>query len=153
MRKSVLVAALLSVTLASGCASNNSANVQKTYVNATILKIESASDICSSNGAGEGSPLFGAIAGGVVGNQFGGGKGRVLMTVFGAGAGAMMMRGDERGGSKLECRSNGYLATMEYVNPQTYRTVKEDVPIENYIRSKKVNVPVCLYQGYSKVCL
>ncbi|MDB5970773.1 MAG: hypothetical protein JWQ90_3223 [Hydrocarboniphaga sp.] len=64
----------------------------------------------SSDGHPVAAPVIGAIAGGVVGHQFGGGKGNDLATVAGAGAGAYAgkkyndSKTDDQGSTRKVCQ-------------------------------------------------
>lgn len=93
----------------------------------------------SSSGSGVGA-IVGAVAGGVIANQFGGGGGRAALTAGGAVAGGMLGNSIESSGSRnyqvvKDCRTqifhgvrnSGYNVSYEYGGRQ-YTTVTQDHP-------------------------
>jgi outer membrane lipoprotein SlyB len=112
------------------------------YVDAQVLKVERAPEVCRyKRSGGDGGALIGAIIGGVIGNQIGSGNGRKLATVagvaIGAGAGAKGRKSD-----KMKCKRNGYLATVAYMHPTSKMYITTSVPLERHTRAKFIEIPV-----------
>lgn len=152
MKIRILAVAALIAVLSSGCA-NNGERVPMYYVDAAVNSIDKAPKICSSNRDANGNPIVGAIAGGLVGNQFGSGKGKAVMTLLGIGIGVNITKGDKRKGNKLKCKSNGYIASVSFQDPVTGYVVRDFVRVEKHTRYKSLNIPVCAYSTGTRTCL
>jgi len=149
----LIAIATFALLLGSGCASSNSPRVQMTYVDASVNSIDKAPKICATDNAGRGHPIAGGIVGGLVGNQFGGGKGKAAMTLLGIGIGINVASGDKRKGSKLKCSSNGYIASVSFVDPQTGYVKTDYVRLQKNTRVRALNIPVCLYPQGTRTCV
>lgn len=152
MKIRILAVAAVITLLGSGCASSGD-RVPMYYVDAAVNSIDKAPKICKSNGDANGNPIIGAIGGGLIGNQFGSGKGKAIMTLLGVGIGINVTKGDKRKGNKLECKSNGYIASVSFQDPVTGYVVRDFVRIERYTRHKSLNIPVCAYATGTRTCL
>jgi outer membrane lipoprotein SlyB len=150
-KKRLMISAALATLMVSGCSSTP--RVPKMYVDASINSIDRAPKICTTDNNGRGNPIAGAAVGGLLGNQFGKGKGRVAMTLLGAVVGVSVTKGDKRSGSKLECKSNGYIASVSFIDPQSGRVATDFVRLAKYTRQKALNIPVCLYTQGTRACV
>jgi len=153
MKTRLLALTVLSVIFASGCSTNSAPRVQVQYVDASVNSIDKAPAICSSDNAGRGNPLLGGVVGGVIGNQFGSGKGKIATTLLGITLGVNATKGDTRKGSKLKCASNGYIASVSFIDPQTNRVVTDFVRLAKRTSNKSMNIPVCLYPQGTRTCV
>lgn len=142
MKTSKSLAIGLSLMLGAVTTSSIAAPGAPTYrVDAMVQSMERAPDMCVQKKESDGNALIGALIGGVIGNQFGGGKGRVAMTVVGAGAGAAVAsKGGKYG--KTECSRDGYVATVSYIHPVTSQMITQRVPLERRTNAKYINIQV-----------
>jgi outer membrane lipoprotein SlyB len=153
LKSRLLVSAALATLMVSGCSSTSAPRAQMMYVDASINSIDKAPKICTTDNKGRGNPIAGAIVGGLLGNQFGKGKGKAAMTLLGVGVGVGAAKGDKRSGSKLKCKSNGYIASVSFIDPQSGRVATDFVRLQKYTRVKALNIPVCLYPQGTKTCV
>ena len=90
MKYNILIVAGI-VALFATTATANAETVRDHYKNVieqTPYSVEVCKDVQIRGQASTGDTVFGALLGGVIGNQFGGGKGKDAMTVLGAIIGA-----------------------------------------------------------------
>lgn len=159
MKNNITTAIIASLCIAlTGCAtapqnaSGERIRNQTYYVDACVTKVEKAPQICDygDKKSKRGSPLLGGLIGGVVGNQFGSGGGKKAATVVGAAAGALIAteKDPRRKAKTMKCRSDGYIASVQYLHPVTEQIVFTEVPIEKKIRIGRemcettINIPV-----------
>ena len=78
----------------------------KTVIEQNPYRVEVCKDVRIQGQASTGDTLFGALIGGAIGNQFGGGKGKDAATVLGAivGADVANKRGNKPGGTQRQCQ-------------------------------------------------
>lgn len=134
--KGLLFASLaLSVAL-SGCAGLYHGD---NYVEAQVLGLDRAPEVCEQKS--QAAPIvLGAILGGMIGNQVGDGSGKKIATVAGVGAGAAVGERASRDDG-LRCQSQGYIATVRYIHPETGKHVIDTVRVEEYTDATSLMVP------------
>jgi len=78
----------------------------KTIIEQTPYRVEVCKDVRIQGQASTGDTLFGALIGGAIGNQFGGGKGKDAATILGAivGADVANKNGKKPGGTQRQCQ-------------------------------------------------
>jgi uncharacterized protein YcfJ len=78
----------------------------KTVIEQNPYRVEVCKDVQLKGQASTGDTIFGAIIGGAIGNQFGGGKGKDAATVLGAivGADIANKNGKKPGGTQRQCQ-------------------------------------------------
>ena len=86
LKKTLITTALL--VLATPVLAETVNDHYKTVIEQTPYRVEVCKDVRLRGQASTGDTLFGAIIGGAIGNQFGGGKGKDAATVLGAIIGA-----------------------------------------------------------------
>jgi len=89
-------------------------SIPKGRIFGTIVKMEKTPERCEKPSS-TGATLIGAVLGGVVGHQFGGGRGKTVSTVTGAVLGGVV--GSKTNDNKaLVCKKRGYLYTLAYLD-------------------------------------
>lgn len=168
MKKLFGVMVLLSAIGLTGCATApaygngeyRQANAPRTvtqtyYVDARVVDVKPAPQICDygRKKSDKSSPLLGGLIGGLIGNQFGKGKGRVFTTIGGTAVGAMMAteRDPRKTGKVMKCKSDGYLASVQYMHPVSGQFVFTEIPMAERIRLNRrqdtyVSIPVKVEQ-------
>lgn len=143
LRLSFLSTIALTLT---ACASTNYTPTKSTEVIALIAASERAPLVCESKN--NSSVLLATIIGGAIGNQFGSGSGRKAMTAVGAIAGgASAANKNKRNQHDQDCRSDGWINRITYVNPytnmveQTTIKTKYSQKVGSRIRTT-INIPV-----------
>ena len=86
--------------------------------------------------------VVGGVIGGLLGNQFGSGNGRKVMTGLGAIIGVSAATDRPKKTGKLVCKSDGYIAKVTYIHPETQRKMIEDLPLKSRTRAEWVTIPV-----------
>ena len=78
----------------------------KTIIEQTPYRVEVCKDVQIRGQASTGDTIFGAIIGGAIGNQFGGGKGKDAATILGAivGADVANKNTSKPGGTQRQCQ-------------------------------------------------
>jgi uncharacterized protein YcfJ len=78
----------------------------KTIIEQNPYRVEVCKDVRIQGQASTGDTLFGALIGGAIGNQFGGGKGKDAATILGAivGADVANKTGKKPGGTQRQCQ-------------------------------------------------
>jgi|TARA_B110000977_G_scaffold107929_1_gene140562 uncharacterized protein YcfJ len=78
----------------------------KTIIEQNPYRVEVCKDVRIQGQASTGDTLFGALIGGAIGNQFGGGKGKDAATILGAivGADVANKNGKKPGGTQRQCQ-------------------------------------------------
>lgn len=151
------IIAITSVVSLSACTTSPKQVTPTYYVDAVVIDYKRAPKICyvkrKSNG-GSGKTLLGVLGGGaigyLIGKNIGGGSGKKiakgLFTVGGAAAGGMAMVEPDyqpRAGEKLECKRNGYKATLTYRHPESGLVMTERRLFRSRpSRNGEVNIPV-----------
>lgn len=87
-------------------------------------------------GNSQAGPLVGAITGGIVGNQMGGGRGNTLATLAGVGAGAVIGSAAEKGMTERQ----GIELTVRLDDGEVLAVTQEDTPRESFSRGDRVRV-------------
>jgi uncharacterized protein YcfJ len=98
----------------------------------TIVKMQKTPERCEKPSS-TGAMLVGAVIGGVIGNQFGGGNGKIATTVLGAGAGGKIGSNTNKN-KALVCKKRGYLYTLAYLD----NNHKQKYTTKRFERSKPV---------------
>lgn len=171
MKKLIALIAVVSVSMLSGCATANRGNIgyqsvnapagytvsqrrvvqQTYYVDARVVDLKKAPMICDlgRKRADKSNPLAGAIIGGLIGRQFGKGRGKNWNTGLGVVAGAMLAtETDPRKRAKTnKCRSDGYIASVQYIHPLNNQFVFTDIPMEKKVPMSRrqdtyISIPV-----------
>lgn len=116
-------------------------------VTANVINVVSAPEVClvnqtkSKNNASK-NIIYTAL-GGIIGNQFGSGSGKAIMTGSGALAGyAISQNSRTKSDGKLKCSSNGYVATVAYIHPQSRQMVTDKISLTRKTRAKQIVIPV-----------
>ena len=115
-------------------------------VNAKVMSVTKAPEVCTEEikktKSKTSKKVAGGIIGGLLGNQFGSGNGRKVMTGLGAiiGVSAATDRPKKKG--KLVCKSDGYIAKVTYIHPESQRKMIEDLPLKSRTRAEWVTIPV-----------
>lgn len=160
MKKLIATLVLLSVSaLSTGCATTATTSTgervrtQTYYVDARVVDVQPAPQICDygRKKADKSNPILGGLIGGLIGNQFGKGNGRKATTVGGVLVGAMVAteRDPRKTGKTMKCRSDGYVASVQYLHPVNGSLVMTQIPMEKRIRLSRredtfVSIPVAV---------
>lgn len=104
LKKTLITTALL--VLATPALAETVNDHYKTVIEQTPYRVEVCKDVQLQGQASTGDTIFGAIIGGAIGNQFGGGKGKDAATVLGAivGADIANKNGKKPGGTQRQCQ-------------------------------------------------
>ncbi|MEG3764923.1 hypothetical protein [Alteromonas sp. 14N.309.X.WAT.G.H12] len=157
IRLTCALIAATSVATLSGCSSAPRQVTPTYYVDAVVVDFKRAPKICyvkrkSSNSSGK--TLLGILGGGAVGyligKNIGSGSGKDiatgLFTVGGAVVGGAAMVEPSytpRTGEKLDCKSNGYKATLVYRHPESGMVITESRLFKSRpSKDTEVNIPV-----------
>lgn len=131
----------LSVLFLAACSSapSNQDRGQVVSVVGTVIQTAEAPMVCGSERERQGSganPLLATIVGGVIGNQIGGGSGRTIATVAGAGVGyGVAKRSNQpRVTGRQDCRRDGYLSRIQFINPKTGNLEFSDIHTNEMLR-------------------
>ena len=103
-KKTIITTALL--VLATPAFAETVNDHYKTVIEQSPYRVEVCKDVRIQGQASTGDTIFGAIIGGAIGNQFGGGKGKDAATVLGAivGADIANKNGKKPGGTQRQCQ-------------------------------------------------
>lgn len=140
--------AMIAALALTGCAS--APTHQTYYVDATVVDIKEAPLKCSAKKkSSSGKSLFGALIGGVIGSQIGGGSARYWSAAAGAVAGATIAAdNDPRNGRRYQdCEPDGYNVRVVYLHPVTQQMITDTIKVYDKIRSYggeslEMNIPV-----------
>ena len=104
LKKTLITTALL--VLATPALAETVNDHYKTVIEQTPYRVEVCKDVQLQGQASTGDTIFGAIIGGAIGNQFGGGKGKDAATILGAivGADVANKNGKKPGGTQRQCQ-------------------------------------------------
>ena len=104
LKKTLITTALL--VLATPAFAETVQDHYKTVIEQNPYRVEVCKDVQLKGQASTGDTIFGAIIGGAIGNQFGGGKGKDAATVLGAivGADIANKNGKKPGGTQRQCQ-------------------------------------------------
>ena len=107
--KQLIVAGIVALFATSANAETVTGTVQEHYkwvVNQTPYRVEVCKDVRVRGQASTGDTIVGAIIGGAIGNQFGGGKGKDAATILGAIVGADVANKNSKkpGGTQRQCQ-------------------------------------------------
>ena len=107
----------------------------KTVIEQTPYSVEVCKDVQIRGQASTGDTVFGALLGGVIGNQFGGGKGKDAATILGAivGADVANKNTSKTGGTQRQCQ-------VETRYEETQREVYSHSTVTFYNDGKQYNV-------------
>jgi uncharacterized protein YcfJ len=107
----------------------------KTVIEQTPYSVEVCKDVQIRGQASTGDTVFGALLGGVIGNQFGGGKGKDAATILGAivGADVANKNTSKTGGTQRQCQ-------VETRYEETQREVYRHSTVTFYNDGKQYNV-------------
>lgn len=115
-------------------------------VNAKVMSVTKAPEVCreevKKKKTKTSDQLIGGGLGALIGNQFGSGDGRKVMTGLGAILGASAATNRPKKTGKLICKSDGYIAKVTYIHPETQRKTIEDLPLKKRTRAEWVTIPV-----------
>ena len=103
-KKTIITTALL--VLATPAFAETVNDHYKTVIEQSPYRVEVCKDVRIQGQASTGDTLFGALIGGAIGNQFGGGKGKDAATILGAivGADVANKNGKKPGGTQRQCQ-------------------------------------------------
>ena len=103
-KKTIITTTLL--VLATPAFSETVRDHYKTVIEQAPYSVEVCKDVRIQGQASTGDTLFGALIGGAIGNQFGGGKGKDAATILGAivGADVANKNGKKPGGTQRQCQ-------------------------------------------------
>jgi uncharacterized protein YcfJ len=103
-KKTIITTALL--VLATPAFAETVNDHYKTVIEQSPYRVEVCKDVRIQGQASTGDTIFGAIIGGAIGNQFGGGKGKDAATVLGAivGADIANKNGNKPGSTQRQCQ-------------------------------------------------
>ena len=118
LKKTLITTALL--VLATPALAETVNDHYKTVIEQTPYRVEVCKDVQLQGQASTGDTIFGAIIGGAIGNQFGGGKGKDAATILGAILGADFA--NKKGGQQ---KIVGYkqVEQCEVTYEKTYQTI------------------------------
>lgn len=152
--KRVVVASMLAVSaISAGCASSGGySRPQMYYVDARVLQQNPTPERCNyvkQGGNSSAGTITGVLLGGLAGRQFGGSKnarnwGTAVGALFGGVIGAKVdsSNADPRNTPKLECKRDGWMATVGYIHPVTNVYQVTTVPIDRSTRAEYISIPV-----------
>lgn len=115
-------------------------------VNAKVMSVKKAPEVCveevkkSKNKTS--SKIAGGVIGGLIGNQFGSGNGRKAMTGLGAIIGVVAVTERDKKTGKYVCKSDGYIAEVTYIHPETNAKKIEFMPLKRRTRAEWLSIPV-----------
>ena len=132
-KKTIITTALL--VLATPAFAETVNDHYKTVIEQSPYRVEVCKDVRIQGQASTGDTLFGALIGGAIGNQFGGGKGKDAATVLGAivGADIANKNGKKPGGTQRQCQ-------VETRYEETQREVYSHSTVTFYNDGKQYNV-------------
>jgi uncharacterized protein YcfJ len=140
--KSILIAV---ATLSLGACSTLP-KVPVYQVNAKVMSVKKAPELCTEevkkSKTKATSKIGGGIIGGLIGNQFGSGNGRKAMTGLGAILGVVAVTDRDKKTGKYICKSDGYIATVTYIHPETRSKKIERIPLKRKTRAEWITLPV-----------
>jgi uncharacterized protein YcfJ len=107
----------------------------KTVIEQNPYRVEVCKNVQIQGQASTGDTIFGALIGGAIGNQFGGGKGKDAATILGAivGADVANKNGKKPGGTQRQCQ-------IETRYEETQRNVYSHSTVTFYNDGKQYNV-------------
>ena len=106
MKHNTLIVAGIVALFATNASAETVQDHYKTIIEQNPYRVEVCKDVRIQGQASTGDTLFGALIGGAIGNQFGGGKGKDAATILGAivGADVANKNGKKPGGTQRQCQ-------------------------------------------------
>mgnify|MGYP000004466719 FL=1 len=106
MKHNTLIVAGIVALFATNANAETVKDHYKTIIEQNPYRVEVCKDVRIQGQASTGDTLFGALIGGAIGNQFGGGKGKDAATILGAivGADVANKNGKKPGGTQRQCQ-------------------------------------------------
>ena len=106
MKHNTLIVAGIVALFATSANAETVQDHYKTVIEQNPYRVEVCKDVRIQGQASTGDTLFGALIGGAIGNQFGGGKGKDAATILGAivGADVANKNGKKPGGTQRQCQ-------------------------------------------------
>ena len=106
MKYNTLIVAGIVALFATNASAETVQDHYKTIIEQNPYRVEVCKDVRIQGQASTGDTLFGALIGGAIGNQFGGGKGKDAATILGAivGADVANKNGKKPGGTQRQCQ-------------------------------------------------
>lgn len=153
LRSTMLLTLIGSSLVLTGCASGPSTpRSQVYYVDAKVIQQQPTPERCGyvrQGGDSSAGTVTGLIAGALIGRQFGGStSARNWATAVGALGGATVGSAvdrnnrDPRNTPKLECKQDGYMATVGYIHPVTRVYQVVTVPMDRPTSAEYISIPV-----------
>ena len=106
MKYNTLIVAGIVALFATNATAETVQDHYKTVIEQNPYRVEVCKDVQIQGQASTGDTLFGALIGGAIGNQFGGGKGKDAATILGAivGADVANKNGKKPGSTQRQCQ-------------------------------------------------
>ena len=106
MKHNTLIVAGIVALFATNANAETVKDHYKTIIEQNPYRVEVCKDVRIQGQASTGDTLFGALIGGAIGNQFGGGKGKDAATILGAivGADVANKNGKKPGSTQRQCQ-------------------------------------------------
>tara|TARA_R110000803_G_scaffold35848_4_gene77290 strand:+ start:962 stop:1381 length:420 start_codon:yes stop_codon:yes gene_type:complete len=106
MKHNTLIIAGIVALFATSASAETVQDHYKTIIEQNPYRVEVCKDVRIQGQASTGDTIFGAIIGGAIGNQFGGGKGKDAATILGAIVGADVANKNSKkpGGTQRQCQ-------------------------------------------------
>ena len=135
MKHNTLIVAGIVALFATNANAETVKDHYKTIIEQNPYRVEVCKDVRIQGQASTGDTLFGALIGGAIGNQFGGGKGKDAATILGAivGADVANKNGKKTGGTQRQCQ-------VETRYEETQREVYSHSTVTFYNDGKQYNV-------------
>ena len=135
MKHNTLIVAGIVALFATNANAETVKDHYKTIIEQNPYRVEVCKDVRIQGQASTGDTLFGALIGGAIGNQFGGGKGKDAATILGAivGADVANKNGKKPGGTQRQCQ-------IETRYEETQRNVYSHSTVTFYNDGKQYNV-------------
>ena len=135
MKHNTLIVAGIVALFATNANAETVKDHYKTIIEQNPYRVEVCKDVRIQGQASTGDTLFGALIGGAIGNQFGGGKGKDAATILGAivGADVANKNGKKPGGTQRQCQ-------VETRYEETQREVYSHSTVTFYNDGKQYNV-------------
>ena len=135
MKHNTLIVAGIVALFATNANAETVKDHYKTIIEQNPYRVEVCKDVRIQGQASTGDTLFGALIGGAIGNQFGGGKGKDAATILGAivGADVANKNTNKQGGTQRQCQ-------VETRYEETQRNVYSHSTVTFYNDGKQYNV-------------
>ena len=135
MKHNTLIVAGIVALFATSANAETVQDHYKTVIEQNPYRVEVCKNVQIQGQASTGDTIFGALIGGAIGNQFGGGKGKDAATILGAivGADVANKNGKKPGGTQRQCQ-------VETRYEETQREVYSHSTVTFYNDGKQYNV-------------